>query len=84
MVKIYTTKYCSYCQAAKRLLAERKVSYEEIDLNSLDGATVDQLLQRSGMKTVPQIFFGDKLIGGYTELAKLDRQDSLKSLLPES
>ncbi|MGA7121712.1 MAG: glutaredoxin 3 [Polyangiaceae bacterium] len=79
-VKIYTTRVCSYCVAAKRLLAARGVPYEEIDVTS-DDAKRDWLVQATGRRTVPQIFIGGEAIGGYDDLALLDRSGRLKTML---
>ncbi len=79
-VKIYTTRVCSYCLAAKRLLAARGVPYEEIDVTS-DDAKRDWLVQATGRRTVPQIFIGGEAIGGYDDLALLDRSGRLKTML---
>jgi len=72
--------YCPYCERAKALLKQRGISYEEIKLSMDDDAAWDALTKRSGMKTAPQIFHNDQLIGGYTELAALDGKDQLKSI----
>lgn len=80
-VTVYTTSYCPYCIRAKALLAQRGVKFEEIQISDEDAAAWDSLYAKSGMKTVPQIFADEKLVGGYTELATLDRQDQLKSLM---
>jgi glutaredoxin 3 len=75
-VKIYTTSTCPFCNAAKDLLKSRNISYEEIDVS--DEGDFDALVKKTGWKTVPQIFFGEKLIGGYRELTALDREGKLK------
>ena len=75
-VTIYTTGFCPYCTAAKRLLTQKNIAFEEVDVS--EDKDFDDLVRRTGMKTVPQIFFGDKLIGGYQELTELDQ----KGLLP--
>ncbi len=79
-VTVYTTRYCPYCDAAKRLLNQRGISFEEIRLADDDDQAWDDLCRRSGMQTVPQIFADEKLIGGYRELSALDQKDSLESL----
>ena len=79
-VKIYTTRVCSYCVAAKRLLAARGVAYEEIDVTG-DDAQRAWLVQTTGRRTVPQIFIGGEAIGGYDDLALLDRSGRLKAML---
>jgi glutaredoxin 3 len=79
-ITVYTSEGCPYCVQAKRLLKERGVPFQEILLGWDDDAGWDNLTQRSGMKTVPQIFADDSLIGGYQELAAMDNQDALASL----
>lgn len=82
MIKIivYTSENCPYCLKAKRLLADRGVAFTENKIGWDDDAQWDALFAKSKMKTVPQIFNGDALIGGYTELAALDEKDQLASL----
>jgi glutaredoxin 3 len=75
-VRIYTTTYCGYCVAAKRLLSNRGIPYEEIDVTGDHDARA-WLVQVTGRRTVPQIFFGSEAIGGYTELAALDARGAL-------
>ena len=79
-VTIYTTEYCPYCTRAKELLKRRGIAFEEVRFERDDDEKREALYQRSHMKTVPQIFNGDKLVGGYTELAALDAKDQLSSL----
>lgn len=69
-VRVYTTRICGYCHAAKRLLDQKGVPYEEIDV-STDHETRMWLVETSGQRTVPQIFIGDEPIGGFTELRGL-------------
>lgn len=71
---------CPYCKRAKALMDSRGVKYTETLVDEDDDAAWEALEQRSGMKTMPQIFNGDQLIGGYTELAALDGKDQLSSL----
>lgn len=80
-VVVYTTRVCSFCTRAKNLLNQRGIPFQEIVLANDDEAAWQALYKKSPMKTVPQIFQGDRLIGGYTELAALDQVDQLKSLL---
>lgn len=79
-IKIYTMEVCPYCVRAKALLKQRGLEFEEVLLDDSDDAAWEELYQRSKMKTAPQIFYGDKLIGGYTELAALDQKDGLTSI----
>lgn len=78
-VTVYTTRYCPYCRMAKDLLKRKNIPFEEIDVS--DDEQFDALIDRTGFKTVPQIFFDDELIGGYEELAKLDESRRLKKKL---
>ena len=80
MVEVFTMQSCPYCVRAKELLKTRGVPFREILVPMDDDAQWDALEKRSGLKTMPQIFQGNQLIGGYNDLAKLDSQDELKSL----
>jgi glutaredoxin 3 len=79
-VRMYTTAWCGYCVRAKTLLDARGIPYEEIDLGDDPGfrATLNEL---TGGWTVPQILIGDRPIGGYTELSRLDRDGRLDALV---
>lgn len=79
-VLIYTGKNCSYCVAAKNLLKSRGIEFDEIDITTLSPEQFQELQKKSQMKTIPQIFRADKLIGGFTELATLDDKDGLEFL----
>jgi glutaredoxin 3 len=79
-VKIYTTQICSYCTRAKRLLDTKGVPYEEIDVSGDDQARID-LAERTGRRTVPQIFIGDHHVGGSDDLHALERDGKLDALL---
>jgi len=79
-VEIYTTPTCPYCHAAKSLLSEKGVDYTEITV--LDPELREQMTARAhGRRTVPQIFIGDMHVGGYDDMAALDRQGGLDPLL---
>ncbi|MDO8461327.1 MAG: glutaredoxin domain-containing protein [Deltaproteobacteria bacterium] len=80
-VAIYTTHSCPYCRMAKSLLKRRNIPFEEIDVS--DDEQFETLVDRTGFKTVPQIFFDYELIGGYEELSKLDEAGKLKKKLGE-
>lgn len=79
-VTLYTTRYCPYCIAAKRLLDRKGVRYSEI---AVDGNRQlrDEMEQRSGRYTVPQIWIGAQHIGGCDELHALERAGRLDALL---
>jgi glutaredoxin 3 len=79
-VRIYTTAWCGYCVRAKELLDARGIDYEEIPLDNEVGFR-RKLLDLTGGWTVPQIIVGDRPIGGYTELWRLDREGRLDALL---
>ncbi|AKR57177.1 glutaredoxin 3 [Youhaiella tibetensis] len=79
-VEIYTTPTCPYCYAAKALLDDKGVQYEEITV--LDPDLRAKMTERAhGRRTVPQIFVGDTHVGGYDDMAALDRQGNLDPLL---
>ncbi|MDK2124905.1 glutaredoxin 3 [Parachitinimonas caeni] len=79
-VIMYTTNWCPYCQRAKQLLQSKGVTATEINIEA-DPAKRDEMMQRSGRRTVPQIFIGDHHVGGFDDLAALDRQGGLMPLL---
>lgn len=80
-VEIYTTPTCPYCLAAKRLLDRKGVAFREIDV-SRDPALRDAMTARAnGRRSVPQIFIGDRHVGGSDDLHELDRVGGLDPLL---
>jgi len=79
-VVVYSMKTCPYCISAKQLLNNRNVPFEEIIVEEDDDAMWEAMEKRSGMKTVPQIFLNDQLIGGLPELQRQDGVDQLDSL----
>ncbi|WP_295685783.1 glutaredoxin 3, partial [uncultured Nevskia sp.] len=70
-VTVYSTRICPYCMLAKRLLGNKGVSYQEIMVDQNDSLRAE-MMQRSGRRTVPQIFIGDRHVGGFDDLAALD------------
>ena len=82
-VEIYTTKLCPYCYRAKALLAQRGIPFHETDV-SFDPEMRRQLLDRTGQRTVPQIFINDKSVGGYDDIAALDRTGKLADMVAAS
>ena len=80
-VIIYTGPICNFCSAAKHLLSKKKISYEEIDIGNDDKKREEMLKKSNGAKTVPQIFIGEKHIGGYVELKALENKGELDILL---
>lgn len=75
-ITVYTSPSCPYCVMAKRLLASRERSYEEVDI-SRDPARLQEMLTLSGRRTVPQIFIGGQHVGGYDDLVRFDQQGQL-------
>jgi glutaredoxin 3 len=79
-IRLYTTRWCGYCVRAKALLRSRGLQFEEISLD--DQPDFRETLHRlTGGWTVPQITIGDEVIGGYTELWRLDRSGHLDEKL---
>lgn len=79
-VEIYTSPFCGYCHAAKRLLKQKGAAFHEIDV-SADPARRQEMMARSGRHTVPQIFIGATHVGGSDDLHALDRAGKLDALL---
>jgi glutaredoxin 3 len=81
MIEIYTTRYCPYCHAAKRLLSGKGVEFTEIDVSGDAKGRSDMVARANGRMTVPQIFIGSTHVGGYDDLSALDRAGKLDPLL---
>ena len=79
-IKIYTTPICPYCVRAKALLKKKGAKFEEIDV-LMDRGAREEMEQKSGCCTVPQIFIGDVHVGGSDDLHALDREGGLDPLL---
>jgi glutaredoxin 3 len=79
-VTMYTSAWCPYCRRAKELLAQKKVDVSEIDVED-DLKFREEMIARSNRRTVPQIFVGDKHVGGCDDLFELDRSGELDRLL---
>lgn len=79
-VRIYTTPICPYCARAKSILSTKGVDFEEIDVY-MDVNARREMIQKTGRQTVPQIFIGDRHIGGCDDLQALERAGELDPLL---
>ena len=80
-IEIYTKAFCGYCVRAKRLLEDKGADYEEYDI-TFDAPKRQEMLQRAqGRTTVPQIFIGDRHVGGSDDLYALERDGRLDPLL---
>ena len=78
---IYTTKTCGYCYLAKKLLKKYSLKYKEIDVSNNNIVINEMIRKSSGIKTVPQIFFNNKHIGGFYELNQLHLNGNLTKSL---
>ena len=79
-VTIYTKPFCPYCERAEALLRRKGVEFEEI-VASIDPEKRKEMQERSGRMTYPQVFIGDRHIGGCDDLHELDRRGELDRLL---
>lgn len=81
-VIVYSTRVCPYCVRAKALLDRKHVPYTDIMVDQ-DPARLAEMMQKSGRRTVPQIFVGETHVGGCDELYALDRTGGLDPLLAD-
>jgi glutaredoxin 3 len=79
-VTLYTSAWCPYCRRARDLLAQKKVDFSEINVED-DLKFREEMIARSNRRTVPQIFIGDKHVGGCDDLIELDHSGELDRLL---
>ena len=79
-VTVYGTAVCPYCVQAKRLLSERSIPYDEVDIDADEGRRDEMIERAGGRRTVPQIFIDGTYVGGYTELRALADAGGLAGL----
>ncbi|MFQ3322559.1 MAG: glutaredoxin 3 [Pseudomonadales bacterium] len=79
-VIMYTTPYCPYCMRAKDLLDSKGIAYEDIDVEAQPQLR-SEMMERSGQRTVPQIWINEQHVGGFTDLYALDVQGKLDGFL---
>jgi glutaredoxin 3 len=79
-VTLYVSDWCPYCQRAKGLLSEKNVAFNEINVEDQPKYR-EEMIARSGQRSVPQIFIGDRHVGGCDELFELDRSGKLDPLI---
>ncbi len=79
-VTVYTKRNCPYCVRAKALLSKKGVAYAEVSVEG-DDALRAWLVEKSGQLTVPQVFVGERSLGGFSDLDALDRQGRLDPIL---
>ena len=80
-VLMYSTAVCPYCIAAERLLVKKGVTAIEKVRIDLEPARKAEMMEKTGRRTVPQIYIGDRHVGGYDDLSALDRAGGLDPLL---
>jgi glutaredoxin 3 len=80
---MYSTRVCPYCVMAEKLLQKKGVAQLEKILIDVDPAQRETMMTRTGRRTVPQIYIGDHHVGGYDDLAALDRAGKLDALLAD-
>ena len=80
-ITIYTGPLCNFCDAAKKLLTRNSIEYKEINIATEDGAMDEMIKKANGKRTVPQIFFDDRHIGGYDDVRALEKENKLQDLL---
>ncbi|WP_262298857.1 glutaredoxin 3 [Microvirga sesbaniae] len=80
-ITIYTKSWCPYCSAAKKLLGDKGVAFTEIDIEKKPEARAEMIQRANGRSTVPQIFIGERHVGGCDDLYALDDRGQLEPLL---
>ncbi|NOZ32255.1 MAG: glutaredoxin 3 [Alphaproteobacteria bacterium] len=80
-VEIYTTAWCPYCIAAKKLLEQKNVEYSEIPVDESWSLRAAMTKRSRGRRTVPQIFINDEHVGGFDDMAALERRGKLDGML---
>ncbi len=80
-ITIYTKSWCPYCAAAKDLLDEKGAAYTEIDIERQPDKRAEMIQKAGGRTSVPQIFIGDRHVGGCDDLYALDDRGQLDTLL---
>ncbi len=80
-ITIYSKNDCIFCDRAKSLLNEKKIVFREVLVDTNDQCVVSELQDRTGMKTFPQIFIGNQVLGGYSELKELEQKTGLKEFV---
>ena len=81
IITMYTGPMCNFCEAAKRLFSRNNLKYREIDISLKDGLRDEMIKKANGKRTIPQIFFDDRHVGGYQELRELEKKGELLNLV---
>lgn len=82
-IKMYSTRFCPYCIRARSLLESKHAAFTDIQVDA-QPALRREMTELSGRRTVPQIWIGDLHVGGYDDLAQLERQGRLDQLLEQT
>lgn len=82
-VLMYSTQVCPYCRMAEKLLASKGITEIETVLIDADPAKREEMMARTGRRTVPQIYIGQTHVGGFDDLAALDKAGGLEPLLAQ-
>ena len=80
-IKMYTSAYCPYCSNAEKLLTKKGVGLIEKIRVDEDSAILEEMIEKTGRRTVPQIYIGDYHVGGFDDLRALDLKGELDQLL---
>lgn len=80
---MYSSQVCPYCRMAEKLLATKGVTEIEKVMIDLDPSKRDEMMQRTGRRTVPQIYIGETHVGGFDDLSALDKAGGLEKLLQQ-
>lgn len=79
-IVVYSSEFCGYCAAAKRLLKQKNLDFTEIDVLAEPDKRAE-MIERSGRRTVPQIFIGSRHVGGFDDLNVLEKSGELDALI---
>lgn len=82
-VLVFSSRFCPYCQRARLLLDHKQVDYEEILIDQQPERRPEMIQRANGRTSVPQIFIGDHHVGGYDDMAALERAGKLDALLEQ-
>jgi len=80
-VTVYMGPMCAFCEAAKRLLTKKNITYKEINVALEEGKMEEMIKKSKGKRTIPQIFIEDYHVGGYVELRALENKGELDNLI---
>ncbi len=79
-ITLYTADWCPFCVRAKRLLEDKNLKYDEVNVDQHPGKR-EEMAAKTGHKTIPMIFINDKFIGGFSELSTLNEKGELDSMI---